>query len=130
MEQAGAIIGEDGLKAFLEALDDYAEAVSDVNIQDVLMAGGIALRDDVRKLPKPRQPIVKPTHMLDLVDAEAKSANSVQVGWTKEGYYGVFVERGTKHITHITPHIGPTWNNNKNHYYQLMADKLHQKGGL
>lgn len=123
------VIGAKAMEDFLEELGKLADAASDTSLQAVLMTGATAMRDDVRKLPKPRQNINKATHMLDLVDAEYKD-KAARVGWVKEGYYGAFVERGTKFLKRTTPHIGPTWNNNKNRYLHLMADKFFKKGGL
>jgi HK97 gp10 family phage protein len=131
MKEGIRITGLDEITKFLDELDRFQKATSDpLAVQDILMTGATALRDDVRKLPRPRSNMHKRTHMLDLVDAQAKGKDTAQVGWTNDGYYGVFVERGTKKLHKTTPHIGPTWDKNKTRYYKLMAQKLFQKGGL
>lgn len=125
------VTGLDEITKFLNELERFQKVTTDpLAVQDVLMTGAIALRDDVRKLPRPRSTMNKRTHMLDLIDAQPKGKDIAQVGWTNDGYYGVFVERGTKKLKKKTPHIGPTWEKNKTRYYKLMADKLLKKGGL
>ena len=113
----------DPMKDFLDDLKNYESAMSGANLTAVLMAGGEALAEDVRRLPKPRR---KKTgrlgHMLDSARAVPKG-RVVQVGW--ENYYGKFVELGTKKMK-SQPHMSPMWRNNKEKYCRLMQAKLFQ----
>jgi HK97 gp10 family phage protein len=110
---------------FLEDLKKYEEAASDANIADVLLEGGNALAEDIRKLPRPRRGVSGVTHMLDTVSAKP-NGSVVQVGWG--AYYGLFVERGTRKMR-AQPHIIPAWSLNKERYYKLMQEKLFNTAG-
>lgn len=113
-----------GMDMFLEELQEYADMMTDDKIADVLMVGGEALAEDVRKLPKPRRVASRAAHMLDSVRAE-KKAPKVEVGWGL--YYGMFVEHGTTKMS-AQPHLIPTWNKNQERYSNLMVQKLFEKG--
>ena len=115
----------DPMDDFLADLQKYEEAASGLNIVNVLMEGGNALAEDVRKLPRPRRSTSGVTHMLDTVSATPKG-NIVQVGWG--AYYGPFVERGTKKMR-AQPHLVLMWNQNKERYYKLMQEKLFKTAG-
>lgn len=117
-----------GMDDFFKDLDEWAKIADDQHVIDVLTVGGEALAEDIRKLPSPRSKRTGYTHMLDSVQAQqAKSGGVVvEVGWGR--YYGLFVERGTTKMR-AQPHLHPTWNNNKDKYYKLMADKLFQIRG-
>ena len=80
--------------------------------------------NDVRKLPKPRSSIRKVgyTHLLDTVTYRRKNGE-VEAGWGK--YYGPMVDKGTKKMS-ATPHFAPTFERNKEKYYNAML----RKGGL
>ena len=116
-----------GMDDFFKDLDKWAKIADDEHVADVLMVGGEALAEDVRKLPSPRSNRTVYTHMLDSVQARRKSGEAaVEVGWGR--YYGLFVERGTRKMR-AQPHLHPAWNNNNERYYKLMADKLFQIRG-
>ena len=118
-------ITENGFTEFLDDLEEYARAASDENLQKALMAGGEALAADVRKLPKPRRNISGITHMLDTVTAEPK-VRRVQVGWRLKGYYGAFVEFGTRKMS-AQPYLWPTWTQGKLRYYELIKQQLFRR---
>lgn len=115
----------DPMEDFLKELKAYEEAASEEKVAEILLEGGNALAEDVRKLPRPRRNLAGITHMLDTATATPKG-NIVQVGWG--AYYGAFVERGTKKMR-AQPHLVPTWNQNKERYYKLMQNKLFNTGG-
>ena len=115
----------DPMDDFLADLQKYEEAVSDANVANILIEGGNALAEDVRKLPRPRRSVSGVTHMLDTVSAKPVG-NVVQVGWG--AYYGPFVERGTRKMR-AQPHIIPAWSLNKERYYKLMQEKLFKTAG-
>lgn len=119
-----AAAGPDGLKLFADMLEQYEKAAD--GIADVLIVGGEALAEDVRRLPKPRRKGAGYTHMLDSVQAAPSGKDAVLVSWGQ--YYGKFVERGTKKMG-AQPHLIPTWDRNKDRYYKLMTDKLFEKVG-
>ena len=118
--------GPDGLKAFLDMLDEYEKAADDQNVADVLMIAGEAVAEDVQRLPKPRRRGAGYTHMLDSVTAAPSGKDAVLVSWGQ--YYGKFVEYGTKKMQ-AQPHLIPTWERNKDRYYKLMQDNLFAKVG-
>lgn len=115
----------DPMEDFLKDLQAYEKAASDENVAAILLEGGNALAEDVRKLPRPRSNLSGITHMLDTATAVPKG-NTVQVGWG--AYYGAFVERGTRKMR-AQPHLVPTWTQNQQRYYKLMQDKLFNAGG-
>lgn len=115
----------DPMEDFLKDLQAYEEAASDEKVADILMEGGNALAEDVRKLPRPRRAVAGVTHMLDTVTATPKGS-AVQVGWG--AYYGAFVERGTTKMR-AQPHLVQTWDQNKERYYKLMQEKLFKTAG-
>lgn len=120
-----------GMDDFFKDLDEWAKIADDAHVEDVLIVGGEALAEDVRKLPSPRSKRGGGyTHMLDSMTAKKsdKQRQVVEVGWGGKKYYGLFVERGTTKMR-AQPHLHPTWNNNKERYYKLMADKLFQIRG-
>lgn len=114
-----------GIDVFLADLQEYEKVASDENIQEVLMAGGEALAEDVHKLPKPRRKGTGYTHMLDSV-AAVPEGRTVRVGWGR--HYGYFVEHGTKKMA-AQPHLMKTWKDNQSKYYDLMKQKLFEKFG-
>ena len=118
--------GPDGLKVFLDMLDEYEKAADDQNVADVLMIAGEAVAEDVQRLPKPRRRGAGYTHMLDSVTAAPSGKDAVLVSWGQ--YYGKFVEYGTKKMQ-AQPHLIPTWERNKDRYYKLMQDNLFAKVG-
>ena len=116
-----------GMDDFFKDLDKWAKIADDEHVADVLMVGGEALAEDVRKLPSPRSNRTGYTHMLDSVQAKRKSGEAaVEFVWCR--YYGLCVERGTRKMR-AQPHLHPAWNNNNERYYKLMADKLFQIRG-
>ena len=118
------------MEVFFKELQKYAAIASDENVAAVLMVGGEALAADIRKLPKPRSNMKKMTHMLDTVVAERKGLSKVEVGWGAKGYYGIFVDRGTRK-QRAQPHMKATWDRNKQRYYTLMTNRLFKEtGGL
>ena len=110
----------DPMDDFLQDLQKYEEAAGEFKLAEILIEGGNAFAEDVRKLPKPRRTVSSATHMLDTVRATPKG-NVVQIGWG--AYYGPFVERGTRKMR-AQPHLVPMWERNKEHYYKLMQAKL------
>ena len=116
-----------GIDDFFKDLEEWAKIADDQHVADVLMVGGEALAEDIRKLPSPRSKRTGYTHMLDSVQAKkADGRTAVEVGWGR--YYGLFVERGTRKMR-AQPHLHPTWDRNKDRYYKQMADKLFQIRG-
>lgn len=116
--------GPEGLKQFTEMLEEYEKAAN--NVADVLMVAGEALAEEVQRLPKPRRRGAGYTHMLDSVEAAPAGKAAVLVTWGQ--YYGKFVEHGTKKMS-AQPHLGLTWDKNKDRYYKMMTDKLFEKVG-
>ena len=114
-----------GMEIFLSNLQNYENSVSDAHVAEVLMAGGEALAEDVRKLPKPRRLGGGYTHMLDSVSAKAEGS-VVKVGWGQ--YYGYFQEHGTRKMK-AQPHLIPTWEKNQDRYVELMRKKLFEFTG-
>lgn len=110
---------------FFKDLQKYEKIADEKNVMEILMAGGNALAEDVRKLPKPRRNIVGISHMLDSVRAKEKN-KVVQVGWGR--YHGVFVERGTSKMR-AQPHLKLTWDQNREKYYKIMQEKMFTQGG-
>ena len=53
-----------------------------------------------------------------------KKKDEIEVGWGK--YYGRMVEEGTK-LTMAQPHLVPTFESNKEKYYQKILNEMHLK---
>ena len=77
---------------------------------------------DIRRLPKPRSKRNFPgyTHLIDSVGYR-KKGNVFQIGWGK--YYGHMVESGTFR-SNATPHMKPTWAQNKEKYINSLKVKF------
>lgn len=93
------------------------------NVQDILEVGAKEFTNDLLKLPKPKSNIRKSgyTHLVDSFSYRKVDNNEVEVGWGK--YYGRMVEYGTSKMK-AQPHLRPTWERNKNRYYEKMIKKL------
>lgn len=109
-----------GFDDFSSLLEKYIGKVEKENVMKVLEVGAEELARDVRALPKPRRPGGGCTHMLDSVTTKRRG-EEVEVGWGK--YYGPFVERGTKKMN-SQPHMKPTFERNKEKYYDKMKKAL------
>ena len=85
------------------------------------------LADDVRKLPKPRSKMTGSgyTHLLDTVTTR-RTKGEIEVGWGK--YYGPMVENGTVRADAV-PHVMPTFQKNKQKYYQAIDKELYGSKG-
>lgn len=90
---------------------------------EILEIGAKGFTNDLLKLPKPYSKIIATgyTHLVDSF-AYKKTKNDVEVGWGK--YYGPMVEDGTKKMNE-QPHLQPTFERNKNKYYQKMLQSFY-----
>ena len=109
-----------GFDDFSDLLEKYIGKTEKENVMKVLEIGAEELARDVRALPKPRRPGGGYTHMLDSATTKRRG-EEVEVGWGK--YYGPFVERGTKKMN-SQPHMRPTFERNKEKYYDKMKKAL------
>lgn len=109
--------GFDELSKVLERL-----SVTTEKALDAIEAAAKVFTNDVRRLPKPRSQMSKAgyTHLLDTITSK-RGKNEIEVGWGK--YYGPMAERGTRRMR-ATPHIKPTFERNKEKYYQIIEDRL------
>lgn len=110
----------DGFLNLQHQLESYLSNIN--NPLDIIEPGAEEFVKDLLKLPKPKSDIVKSgyTHLTDTFCYERKDKEIV-VGWDK--YYGRMVEQGTKK-TKRQPHLNPTFERNKEKYYQLMINKF------
>lgn len=103
-------------------LEDVIKKVS--NPKKILEVGAKEATKDLLKLSKPKSKIRAGgyTHLVDSFSyGESKhTKGEIEVYWGK--YYGPFVERGTrgKVKTRSQPHVVPTYNKNKEKYFNLM----------
>ena len=119
----------DAFEELQKLLADYADKTEDV--LEILEAGAKEFVADVRKLPSPRSKIRKSgyTHLLNSVTYRKRNGE-IEAGWGK--FYGPVVEyRGKRHLGgggngKGTPHFVPTFQKNKEKYYNAML----KKGGL
>ncbi len=109
-----------GFDELQKLMEEYLQNVKEP--LEILEIGAKALVNDVRKLPKPRSSVnvAGYTHLLDTVTYE-KNGDEIEVGWGK--YFGPMVERGTKKMPG-TAHMAPTFERNKEKYYQQMIEKI------
>lgn len=111
---------DSGFDGFAKLLEKYQ--ISEEDAMQALEEIAEDFVNDVGKLPKPRSAIVTAghTHLLDTMTFKRKSGE-IEVGWGK--YYGPMVERGTVKM-HGTPHIKPTFEQNKEKYFKNINKKL------
>jgi HK97 gp10 family phage protein len=114
--------------SFYSGFDDLSKDIETYlknaeNVQEVLEVGAKEFTNDLLKLPKPKSSIRKSgyTHLVDSFSYRKVDNNEVEVGWGK--YYGRLVEEGTFKMK-AQPHLRPTWERNKNKYYEKMIKKL------
>lgn len=107
-----------------EDLQGYLDKVDKKNVVKILEAGARELTNDLKKLPAPRSN-KNHTHLIDsFAYAKDLIKGNVAVGWGV--YYGSYLEKGTRKMR-AQPHLEPTFNKNKEKYYQLMIDRFHDK---
>lgn len=111
-----------GFDDFSKMLEKYTENTDMDSVLNVLSIGAESLVQDVRELPRPRSQRSGGgwTHLLDTV-IQKKNGEEIEVGWGK--YYGMFLEKGTRKMSAQT-HIAPTFNRNKEKYYEKMQKAL------
>lgn len=113
----------EGFMNFAKVLNEYADTVDNILDEEEKMAKEFV--DDLHKLPSPRSKIIKSgyTHLIDSISYEKRS-NEVVVGWGK--YYGRMVEFGTRKMQ-PRKHMNPTWNQNKEKYFDNLLKRLNLK---
>ena len=111
-----------GFDEFSDLLEKYLKNTSKENVLNVLEIGAETVANDVRALPRPRSRRSGGgwTHLLDTITYE-KNGEEIEVGWGK--YYGMFLEKGTCKMS-AQPHIAPTFERNKEKYYEKMKKAL------
>lgn len=103
--------------------EELTEIISNVeNVTDVLEEGAKEYISDLSKLAKPYSKITISgyTHLIDTFSYK-REKDEVVVCWGK--YYGPMVERGTMRSS-ASPHMEPTFEQNKEKYYHKMIDKI------
>lgn len=109
---------------FNSLIDDLNEIITKVeNPIEILEVGAKEFVSDLSKLSRPYSQIKKSsyTHLVDSFNYE-KNEKEVLVCWGK--YYGRMVEDGTK-LTKAQPHLKPTFEKNKNKYYEKIINKIY-----
>lgn len=118
-------MSNDNTTGFLDLADElqgYLDKVNNKNISDILEVGAGELTRDLKKLPTPRSN-KNHSHLIDSFTYLKNAGHgTVSVGWGV--YYGFYVEKGTTKMR-AQPHLEPTFNKNKERYYQMMIDKFH-----
>nr|DAM43722.1 MAG TPA: hypothetical protein [Caudoviricetes sp.] len=111
----------DGINDLINDLSKYVQSAS--NPVEILEVGAKEFVKDLLKLTKPVSKIKKSgyTHLIDTFCYAKTNNNEIEVGWGK--YYGRMVEDGTKK-THSQAHLKPTFNKNRDKYYQKMLEKF------
>lgn len=115
----------DGFDEFSSMMQEMLHKVEGDKVTDALKQGADGLASDVRMLPSPRSQRGHPTHMLDTVQSKV-DGDVVQVGWG--AHYGLFWENGFHPYGRgqqmSSPHLKPTWEQNKDRYQKLMIDAI------
>ena len=112
-------------ESFNDLCNELEEIITNVEKpNEILMVGAKEFVNDLLKLPKPISKIKKSgyTHLIDTFYCDYGKQNDVEVGWGK--YYGRMVENGTKGKK-SNPHLKPTFERNKEKYYQKMIEKIY-----
>lgn len=117
----------DYIKSDLKGFDELSKMLEQYEVTEeetmqALEAGAVEFVADVQKLPKPRSKVRASgyTHLIDTVTYK-RNRNEIEVGWGK--YYGPMVENGTMRMKG-TPHVKPTFNSNREKYYETIKKKL------
>lgn len=112
----------EGINDIINDLEKYIKNVQ--NPQDILEVGAKEFVKDLLKLTKPISKIKKSgyTHLITTFSYQKSKNKEIEVGWGK--YYGLMVEDGTKK-TKSQPHLKPTFNRNREKYYQRMLQKYY-----
>lgn len=111
-----------GFDDLISELNDYISKSK--NYIDILEIGAKEFVKDLLKITKPYSKIHKSgyTHLVDTFTYR-KTNVDIEVGWGK--YYGRMLEDGTKKMK-SQPHLRPTFNKNKNKYYNKMLEKFYK----
>lgn len=114
----------EGFNLLIEDLTSYIKKSEEP--LKILEIGAQDFVKDLLKLSKPKSEIKKNnyTHLIDTFSYKITSKD-VEVGWGK--YYGRMVELGTNKMK-SRAHLEPTFNKNKNKYYQKMINQFYEGG--
>lgn len=120
------IYNEAGFDELEEILKDYADKADPGEMSKILEKGADDFVSDLKSLPKPRSQIMSPrhAHMLDTM-AKKTEDGKVSIGWG--AYYGPILEHGSKKMS-AHAHLRPTWERNKERYYQTMINQFNDGG--
>lgn len=120
----------DEFDGFIEIGDYLQQVLQEVSEDDgmsIMEDIAKSLVDDLKKLPRPKSKIQKPTHLIDsFAYAESKRGKGYVVGWGV--YYGRFVEEGTRKMK-SQRHLMPVWKQNQERYINHAIDKILNKEG-
>lgn len=113
----------EGFEELLEELQSYIHKVD--TPEKILAIGAEEFVKDLSKLSKPKSNFTSKsyTHLVNTFSYQKSNykKQEIEVGWGK--YYGPFVEKGTR-LMNKQPHLQPTFEKNKEKYYNLMISKI------
>ena len=119
-----------GFQEFSEELTELAKSTSEPYRKEALDAGGEIIAGRARQLV----PVLKDEHYGRVrgylrdqgIVKDDNDGNSIQVGWTKDGFYGRFLENGTSKMDPF-PHIRPAYEQKKREVWDAMEKKMKLK---
>ena len=111
-----------GFQEFSEELTELAKSTSEPYRKEALDAGGEIIVERARQLV----PVDTGLLQREGIVKGDNDGNSIQVGWTKDGFYGRFLENGTSKMS-PRPHIRPAYEQKKREVWDVMEKKMKLK---
>ena len=111
-----------GFDELRQELTEYAKGASEPTRKQALDEGGKIFETRARSLAPRRFGTLQDKGIV----RGNNSGDFIEIGWTKEGFYGRFLERGTSKMA-PRPHIRPAYEQSKNQVAEIMLRKMKLK---
>lgn len=106
-----------GFDELIAELQEYAKGADEAHRREALTAGGEILMNRAREIVPMGD---EPYHLAaEGIVFGQLTGEKIDVGWTKKGFYGRFLEMGTSKMA-PRPHIIPAYEQKKNEIYNEM----------
>ena len=100
-------------------LQDIAKGVSDTSRKEALEEGAEIITARARTLAPVRTGLIK----REGITKGNNNGESIEVGWTKDGFYGRFLEYGTRKMAPRS-HIRPAYEQTQSQVMNVMLKKM------
>lgn len=102
----------DGLNELERALKQLPGAVSKRLMSNATRSGAAVIAREARKLVPKKTGVLRKNIKVKRHRKRTKTSVAYSIGWGKDGYYGRFLELGTRYQP-ARPHLRPALDNNK-----------------